>query len=112
MDKFLSHETSEYPPPLLKCGDMRFGNKPELVKCIEMLPTIIRSTEASSTSGAVLEGSVLVNMGKPKDIFFFLSIRKFWLLFFKKSVFEHRNLNFRQISIKLWEDIHIYGLFR
>ena len=71
MDKFLSHETSEYPPPLLKCGDMRFGNKPELVKCIEMLPTIIRSTEASSTSGAVLEGSVLVNMGKPKDLFFF-----------------------------------------
>ena len=33
-------------------------------------------------------------------------------IFFKKSAFEHRNLNFRQISIKLWENVHIYGLFR
>ena len=44
---------------------------------------------------------------------FFLSVRKFWIFFFfKKSVFEHRNLNFRQISIKLWENILICGLFR
>ena len=43
---------------------------------------------------------------------FFLSLRKFWLFFLKKLVFEHRNLNFRQISIKRWENIHIYGLFR
>ena len=43
---------------------------------------------------------------------FFLGVRKFWIFFFKKSVFEHRNLNFRQISIKLWENIHIYmGFF-
>ena len=33
----------------------------------------------------------------------FSSVRKFWIFFFKKSVFEHRNLNFRQISIKLRE---------
>ena len=43
---------------------------------------------------------------------FFLSVRKFWLFFLKKLVFEHRNLNFTQISIKRWENIHIYGLFR
>ena len=43
---------------------------------------------------------------------FFLSVWTFWIFFFKKSVFEQRNLYFGQISIKLWENIHIYGLFR
>ena len=41
---------------------------------------------------------------------FFLSVRKKKYFFPKKLVFEHRNLNFRQISIKIWEKVHIYSM--
>ena len=61
MDEFFSHEALKNPPALSKNGAMRSGNKAELIKCIK---TPAKATPLK-VSGAVLEGSVLVNMGKP-----------------------------------------------
>ena len=63
MNEFFSHETLPYPPALSKSGDMRSGNKSLLLSCIkplENVPTI------SQVDGAVLEGSMIANMTKPK----------------------------------------------
>ena len=64
--EFFSHETLQHPPALVKGGEMRTGTKSDLVKCI--LPDSTTSTIDSQPkgTGAVLEGSVLVNVVKPK----------------------------------------------
>ena len=37
MEEFFSHETLQYPPALARSGEMRSGNKSDLVKCIQPL---------------------------------------------------------------------------
>ena len=37
MEEFFSHETLQYPPALARSGEMRSGNKSDLVKCIKPL---------------------------------------------------------------------------
>ena len=56
----------QYPPALAISGEMRSGTKSDLVKCI--LPDPVTSTidAQPKTTGSVLEGSVLVNLVKPK----------------------------------------------
>ena len=61
MGKFFSPETLKNPPALSKNGEIRSGNKAELIKCIETLAM----TTILKVSGVVLEGKLLVNMGKP-----------------------------------------------
>ena len=63
MDQFFSHETLKYPPALTKCGEMRSGEKSDILKCIT--PSPIKSP-VPKVEAAALEGSVLVNMIKPK----------------------------------------------
>ena len=63
MQEFFSHETLKYPPALARNGEMRSGNKSDLVKCIQPLETI---TNQPQVPAVVLEGSVLVNQLKPK----------------------------------------------
>ena len=63
MDQFFSHEMLKYPPALTKCGEMRSGEKSDLLKCLQ--PTPLQS-HLPSVSAAALEGSLLVNMIKPK----------------------------------------------
>ena len=63
LKEFFSHETLQYPPALSKCGQMRSGNKSDLAKCV--LPIDITGN-APKVTAAILEGSVLVNMTKPK----------------------------------------------
>ena len=63
LEEFFSHETLQYPPSLSKCGEMRSGNKSDLVKHIE--PSAESGSTTPKVTAAVLEGSVLVNMTKP-----------------------------------------------
>ena len=64
LDEFFCHETLPYPPALSKGGELRSGNKSDLAKCIQ--PAEIVST-VPKVNAAVLEGSVIVNMTKPKQ---------------------------------------------
>ena len=66
MNEFFSHETLKHPPSLSKCGQMRSGNKSDLIGYIEEVPNVLPITEAPAVEAAVLEGSVLVNMVKAK----------------------------------------------
>ena len=66
MNEFFSHETFKRPPSLSKCGQMRSGNKSDLIGCTEEVPNALPRTEAPAVEAAVLEGSVLVNMVKAK----------------------------------------------
>ena len=63
MDQFFSHETLKYPPALTKCGEMRSGEKSDLLKYLQLTPP---QSHLGNVSAAALEGSVLVNMIKPK----------------------------------------------
>ena len=65
MNEFFSHETLKCPPSLSKNGELRSGNKADLVKCIDLLPNGKPQNEIPSVPAAVLEGSVLVNQTKP-----------------------------------------------
>ena len=64
LQDFFRHETLPYPPALSKSGQLRSGNKSDLAKCIK--PTESTITTTPKVTGAVLEGSVIVNMTKPK----------------------------------------------
>ena len=66
MNEFFSHDTLKHPPSLSKYGQMRSGNKSDLIGCIEEVPNVLSRTEALAVEAAVLEGSVLVNMEKAK----------------------------------------------
>ena len=64
MDEFLSHETLSYPPTLSKNTEMRSGDQLQLVKCLGQLSN--NHVQVPKVLARVLEGSVLVNMLKPK----------------------------------------------
>ena len=63
MDQFFSHETLKCPPELTKSGEMRSDEKSNLLKCLQVIPP---QGHLRSVSTAAFEGSVLVNMIKPK----------------------------------------------
>ena len=62
MNEFFSEETLKHPPSLPKCGQIRSGNKSDLIGCIEEVLNVLPRTEAPAVEAAVLEGSVVVNM--------------------------------------------------
>ena len=66
MKDFFSHETLQYPPALARSGEMRSGNKSDLVKCIRPLPYTETVSNQPKVPAVVLEDSVLVNLAKPK----------------------------------------------
>ena len=66
MEEFFSHETLQYPQALARRGEMRSGNKFDLVKCIHSLSDTETVSNQSKVLAVVLEGSVLVNLAKPK----------------------------------------------
>ena len=63
MDQFFSHKTLKYPPALTKCGDLRHGEKSDLLKCLQPTPP---KSHLPSVSAAALEEFVLANMMKLK----------------------------------------------
>ena len=74
------------PPALSKNVEMQSGNKAELIKCIETPATAI----PPNVSGAVLERSVLVNMGKPSKCQTFKDFPRFSSEIFCSQVKKHR----------------------
>ena len=66
MEEFFSHETLQYPQALARSGEMRSGNKFDLVKCIQSLSYTETVSNQPKVPAVVLEGSVLVNLVKPK----------------------------------------------
>ena len=63
MDELFSHETRSEPPALAKNGEIRPGDKAELLTCLKNVSKTTK--EMPNVSVAVLEGSVMVNMTKP-----------------------------------------------
>ena len=59
-------ETLKQPPALIKCSQMHSGNKSDLINCIREIPNASPTVPKSKVLAAVLEGSVLVNLVKPK----------------------------------------------
>ena len=64
MDEFFSHETHSYPPTLSKNTEMRSGDKSQLAQFLDQLSN--NQVQIPKVLAGVLEGSVLVNMLKPK----------------------------------------------
>ena len=85
MEEFFSHETLQYSPALARSGVMHSGNNSDLVKCIQPLSYTETISNQPKVPAAVLEGSLLANLAKPKknqtfkdyanDVFY-LQIRK------------------------------------
>ena len=65
MQELFQHETRREAPPLSKEGEIRSGNKADLLHCLKH-DREFSTTEPISLSN-VLEGSVLVNMLKPNS---------------------------------------------
>ena len=53
MNEFFSHDTLKHPPSLSKYGQMRSGNKSDLIGCIEEVPNVLSRTEALAVEAAV-----------------------------------------------------------
>ena len=67
MQEIFSHETLAYPQSQSRSGKMRSVTKTkDLIRCIVPDSIIIPINSLSKTTGAVLEGSVLVHLLKPK----------------------------------------------
>ena len=62
MDELFKHETRSSPPALSKNGEIRSGNKADLLHC---MPLVTSEKDEVNTEASVLEGSVLVNILKP-----------------------------------------------
>ena len=60
--EFFKHETLKYPPSLTKDGEMRSGDKADLLLSLRALSPDSSCTNADATC---IEGSVVVNMTTP-----------------------------------------------
>ena len=63
MEELFSYETRRDPPALAKNGEIRSGNKAELLTCFKDL--VKTTNEVPNVDASVLEGPVIVNMTKP-----------------------------------------------
>ena len=62
MYELFKHKTRRTPPALSKNGEIRSGNKADLLHC---MPLVTSEKDEVNTEASVLEGSVLVNILKP-----------------------------------------------
>ena len=63
LNTFFKHENQAYPPSLSEQGELRHGNKSEIVTCLESLVPTEDSQPTATT--IVLDGAAIVNMLKP-----------------------------------------------
>ena len=64
LEEFFKHENQPWPPSLADKGELRKGQKSDLVKCLEALQTNI-TNEAPVVESVVVDGAVAVQMLKP-----------------------------------------------
>ncbi|KAK3740395.1 hypothetical protein QZH41_000916 [Actinostola sp. cb2023] len=64
LDDFFRHENQPWPPSLSEMGEMRSGQKADLVKCLEKVCK--ETTETPIIEATVLDGAVIVQMLGPR----------------------------------------------
>ena len=64
LEEFFRHENQPWPPLLSQHGQLRQGNKAELVQCLQ--GTTEASAESPQVDGKVFDGAVVVQMLHPK----------------------------------------------
>lgn len=64
MAEFFSHENQPWPPSLADVGEMRRGQKADLVKCLEALQCN-KTSETPTVDAIVLDGAVITQMLNP-----------------------------------------------
>ena len=64
LDVFFRHENQSFPPSLSKNGDIRTGNKSDLIECLEAISGV--SMEKPFASCIVLDGPAIVNILLPR----------------------------------------------
>ena len=63
LDNFFEHENQIYPPSISHCGQIRTGNKADIVTCLEKIcPSNIKTPKISAL---ILDGSVIVHLLNP-----------------------------------------------
>ena len=65
LDDFFHHENHSFPPSLSKNGDIRTGNKFDLIECLEAISGV--SMVKTFASCIVLDGPAIVNILQPRD---------------------------------------------
>ena len=65
LDDFFRHENQGFPPALSTFGNLRSGNKSDLLSSIDALCTSAISNEAPLIDAVLLDGAAIVNMLKP-----------------------------------------------
>ena len=65
LDDFFRHENQSFPPSLSKRGDIRTGNKSDLIQCLEAISRV--SMEKPFASRIELDGPAIVNILEPRD---------------------------------------------
>ena len=66
LDTFFSHESQNFPPSLSTYGDIRTGTKLDIVQCLEkMSPS---QNDRPDVDMFLLDGSVIVNMLRPRAV--------------------------------------------
>ena len=63
LEEFFAHENQVYPPALSVAGSLHFGNKSDLLICLETVQPAVESVP--DHDALIVDGSALVNMLKP-----------------------------------------------
>ena len=66
LEEFFKHENQPWPPSLSQHGQLRQGNKAELVRCLQ--GTTEASAESPQVDVKVFDGAVVVQMLHPKTV--------------------------------------------
>lgn len=66
LDDFFSHENQNSPPSISQHGKLRFGQKSQLLECLENTLSDQDTTESPDVQVKVIDGAVIVNILKPK----------------------------------------------
>ena len=65
LNDFFEHENQSFPPSLSDSGDLRPGNKADLLRCFEINHDCVLSEPKVSAIVFVIDGAVLVHLLKP-----------------------------------------------
>ena len=83
LDTFFSHEYQNFPPSLSTYGDIRTGTKSDILQCLEkMSPS---QNDRPDVDMLLLDGSVIVNMPRPRAMKIFHKYSQQVFLLFLKS---------------------------
>ena len=65
LDQFFSHENQNFPPSISQNGNLRFGQKSELLDCMEDKVQTVVISDVPVVNAKIFDGAAIVNMLKP-----------------------------------------------